>query len=52
MYEKEDAYQDTPRSMKGGTKIELALRNTENYKIEIEQLDKSNRTPTQEEYLS
>lgn len=34
--------------MKGGKAIELVMRDTENYKIEIEQLDKSDRTLTGE----
>ena len=38
--------------MKGGKAIELVMRDTENYKIEIEQLDKSDRTPTAEKMLS
>ena len=38
--------------MKGGKAVDLVLRNTENYKIEVEQLDNSNRTPTQAQQLS
>ena len=49
MYEKENALQDTPRNIKDSKKA-FVMRDTENYKIEVEQIDvPSNVTPTQEQ---